>query len=64
MSDKMTKINTIVSHLKERNQTKNKELCKQNLHSEQTPFDVGEATLSLIFCSDAEINKAFDMIVR
>lgn len=63
MSDKMTKINVIVQHLKAKNQAENKELCKQNLFSQQTPFDSGDATLALMFKSDEEINKAFDMIV-
>jgi len=64
MSDKMTKINVIVNHLKAKNQAENKELCKQNLHSQQVPFDAGDATLALMFRTDAEINKAFDMLVR
>ncbi|MFA0882292.1 hypothetical protein MRO13_12910 [Vibrio metschnikovii] len=64
MSDKMTKINVIVNHLKAKNQAENKELCKQNLHSQQVAFDAGDATLALMFRTDAEINKAFDMLVR
>jgi hypothetical protein len=64
MGDKMTKINVIVNHLKAKNQAENKELCKQNLYFEQVPFDAGSATLSLMFCTDEEINKAFDMVVR
>ncbi|WP_336926044.1 hypothetical protein [Vibrio cholerae] len=64
MTDKMLKIDVIVNHLKEKIQAENKELCKQNLHSEQVPFDAGDATLALMFRTDAEINKAFDMVVR
>lgn len=64
MTDKMFKINAIVNHLKAKNQAENKELCKQNLHSQQKAFDPNEAILSLAFCTDEEINKAFDMVVR
>lgn len=63
MSNRMLKINTIVLHLRERNKVENEELCKQNLHSEQTAFDANSATLALMFRTDNEINKAFDMIV-
>ncbi|MDX5049909.1 hypothetical protein [Vibrio cholerae] len=64
MTDKMFKINAIVNHLKAKNQAENKELCKQNLHSQQKAFDPNEAILSLAFCTDEEVNKAFDMVVR
>lgn len=64
MSNKMSKINVIVNHLKEKIQAENKELCEQNLHSQQKAFDPNEAILSLIFCTDEEVNKAFDMVVR
>ncbi len=60
----MLKINAIVDHLKAKNQADNKVLCKQNLHSEQVAFDANDATLALMFRTDEEINKAFDMVVR
>lgn len=63
MKDKALKINVIVNHLKEKIKADNKELCKQNLHSEQKPFDVGEATLALMFRADKEINTAYNMVI-
>ena len=60
---KIEKINVIVNHMKSKIIADNKELCKQNLHSEQKPFDAGDATFSLMFCTDEEIDKAYNMIV-
>ena len=60
----MLKIDVIVNHLKAKNRAENKELCKQNLHSQQVVFDANDATLALMFKTDEEINTAFDMVVR
>lgn len=64
MTNKMIKIRTIVEHMKERQTKINRELCKQNLYSEQVAFDPSVAELSLLFCTEDEINKAFDKITR
>lgn len=63
MKDKGLKINVIVNHLRDKIKADNKKLCKQNLHSEQKAFDAGEAALVLMFRTDKEINKAYNMVV-
>ncbi len=63
-TEKSEKIKAIVNHMKLKIHQENKELCKQNRHNEQEPFDEGDAALALAFRSDEEINKAYAMIIR
>ena len=63
MEDKMFKINVVVQHLDKRNREKNKKLCKQGRHHEQTMFDTGDAILALAFRSDEEIERAYRMVL-
>lgn len=57
-------INAIVSYLSGENKKKNKELAKQNMHSEQTAFDAGTCFLDLAFMPDDELDKIAKLVLK
>ena len=54
---KATLINLIIQSLNETLRAKNKQLCKENLYSQQKPLHSGEMFLQLSFIQDSELEK-------
>jgi hypothetical protein len=50
-------INGIISALNDNLRRKNKELCQQNLYTEQTPLHGAEMFFKLAYMKDSDLNK-------
>lgn len=57
-------INAIINYLSEENKKRNKELCKQNLFSDQKAFDDGDMFFKLSFMPDDELNNIARLILK
>lgn len=55
-------IKVIIDNLEAENKRKNATLCKENLFSQQKPFDRGEMFISLAFMPDEDFNRIANMI--
>jgi len=62
--DRSILIKSIINYLSEENKKRNKELCKQNLFSEQKAFDSVDMFFKLAFMPDDELNKIAGLIIK